>query len=450
MHLRPTFAAPLLTTLGLLVGSAAYAQVPISTATAGDSLSLETTIRSVLDANPSINALQEEVNQAQSRLAQQRTYLKPVVTGTASYTRIDPQVKLNLTPEQAPFQLAPNNNYDTHVAAQYTLLDFGRANAAIEVARSRTLTAADNIDVTRRDLAYAAAQSYYSILFAREAIRVQDAQIASLQQHEREMQRRVEGGVSTQFDVTTTQVRIAQAQDKKIDLQNQLRNQEVQLARLLHKSESAVVPVRGRFEYNPEAVNVQAALEAGAANRPEVKLARDNEATAAAQLRVAEVGNKPQLNVLAQAGGKNGYIVPNLNRFRFNTVAGAQLSIPIYDGGRNKTQRAEAQSAIKGAQARTQDTQEQVRADVLQAVNNMQASTARYDNSQVQIGQATDALTRAKARYRYGVGNNLDVLDAETQLAQSRLSRLQAIYNYTIGQYQLRRATGEQIWEAAK
>ncbi|SNC77286.1 Outer membrane protein TolC [Hymenobacter gelipurpurascens] len=441
---RPQYATPFLVTLGLLVGSAAHAQVPISAATGGDSLSLETTIRSVLDANPAINALQEEVNQAQSRLDQSRTSLRPIVDGTVSFTRVDPVVKIPLAGET--FQLAPANNYDGHVTARYTLLDFGRANAAIEAARSRSLTAADNINVTRRDLAYAAAQTYYGILFAREAIRVQDAQIVSLRQHQREMEKRVEGGVSTQFDVTTTQVRIAQAQDRKIDLQNQLRNQEIQLARLLHRPEGEAAVVRGRFEYQPQAVNVQEALAKGSENRPEVKLAKDAEQTATALLRVAEVGNKPSLGLLAQAGGKNGYIVPNLERVRFNTVAGAQLSIPIYDAGRNKLQRLEAQSAIKGAQARSQDTQEQVRADVLQAVNNMQTSTARYDNSQVQITQASDALTRAKARYRYGVGSNLDVLDAETQLAQSRLSRLQSIYNYTLGQYQLRRATGEQIW----
>jgi outer membrane protein len=444
MLFRPQHIAPLLATLGVLVGGAAHAQMPVAAATAGDSLSLETTVRSVLDANPAINALQEEVNQAQSRLDEARTYRKPVVDGTASYTRIDPVVKIPLG--DATFQLAPANNYDTHVTARYTVLDFGRANAAIDAARSRALTATDQINVTRRDLAYAAAQSYYSILFAREAIRVQDAQIASLKQHQREMEKRVEGGVSTNFDVTTTQVRIAQAQDRKIDLQNQLRNQEIQLARLLHRPETTVTPVRGRFEYAPQRVDVQDALARAAANRPEVKLAKDAEESAAAQLRVAATSNKPTLNVLAQAGGKNGYIVPNLERFRFNTVAGAQLNVPIYDGDRNKYQRATAQAAIKGAQARTQDTQEQVKSDVLQAVNNMQTSTARYDNSQVQISQATDALTRAKARYRYGVGSNLDVLDAETQLAQSRLSRLQSIYNYTLGQYQLRRATGEQIW----
>ena len=154
----------------------------------------------------------------------------------------------------------------------------------------------------------------------------------------------------------------------------------------------------------------------------------------------------PSLGVGAQVGAKNGYL-PNLNQIRPNTVGVVQLSVPIFDGNKNKNQRVEALANARSAGARTQDTQEQIRADVRQAANNMEFSQARYDNSQQQIVQATDALTRARGRYRYGVGQNLDVLDAETQLAQARLARAQAMYNYTLGQYQLKRATGEQIWK---
>ncbi|QIX61725.1 TolC family protein [Hymenobacter sp. BT18] len=442
MFSRFTLAVPFLSLLGLLGSQAAYAQQgPVLS----DSLTLDGTIRSVLDANPAITSLEEEVNAATSRVQQTRGGFLPQVTGTATYTRIDPVVKLQLAPDAPVFQLAPNNNYDAHLTLQYGILDFGKKEATYNLAESRRLSAQDQIAVTRRDLAYSAAQVYYNILFVRESIKVQDAQIASLRQHEREMAKRVEGGVSTRFDVTTTQVRITQAENTKIDLQNQLNNQQVQLARLLHKPEYAQVPVRGTFAYQPQAVDVEAALARATENRPEVKLARDAEAVAANNLKLVERSNMPLLGVGAQLGAKNGYL-PNLDKIRPNSVGVVQLSVPIYDGNKNKNQRVEAQANIRGAQARIQDTQEQVRADVRQAANNLQSSAARYDNAVLQVNQATDALTRAKARYRYDVGTNLDVLDAETQLAQARLARLQAIYNYTLGQYQLKRATGEQIW----
>jgi outer membrane protein len=439
---RPTFAAPLLA-LGLVsAAGAAHAQGPIIS----DSLSLDGTIRSVLDANPAITTLEEEVNAATSRVTQSQGGFLPQVTGTATYTRIDPVVKLQLSPDAPAFQLAPNNNYDAHITLQYGLLDFGKKDATYNLAESRRITAVDQINVTRRDLAYSAAQVYYNILFVRESIKVQDAQIASLRQHQREMEKRVQGGVSTKFDVTTTQVRITQAQNTRIDLENQLQNQQVQLARLLHKPEYVTVPVRGAFTYTPQTLDVNAALNQAVENRPEVKLARDAEQSANLNLKLIEVSNMPVLGVGGQVGAKNGYIVPNLERIRFNTVGVVQLNVPIYDGNKNKNQRVEALANIRGAQSRIQDTQEQIRADVRQAANNMQSSTARYQNAQLQVEQATDALTRAKARYRYDVGTNLDVLDAETSLAQARLARLQSIYNYTLGQYQLKRATGEQIW----
>jgi outer membrane protein TolC len=403
------------------------------------------TIQAVLDANPAITSLEEEVNAATSRVTQSRGGFLPQVTGTATYTRIDPVVKLQLTPDAPVFQLAPNNNYDAHITLQYGILDFGKKEATTNLAESRRLTATDNIVVTRRDLAFSAVQAYYNILFVRESIKVQDEQIASLQQHQREMEKRVQGGVSTRFDVTTTQVRITQAQNTKIDLENQLHNQQVQLARLLHKPEYVAVPVRGALTYQPQPLDLNAALAQAIEKRPEVKLARDAENTANLNLKLIERANTPTLGVGAQLGAKNGYL-PNLDRVRPNSVGVVQLSVPIYDGNKNKNQRVEALANIRGSQARIQDTQEQIRSDVRQATNNIQSSTARYDNSVVQIAQATEALTRAKARYRYDVGTNLDVLDAETSLAQARLARLQAVYNYTLGQYQLKRAVGEQIW----
>ena len=430
--------------LALLGADAAQAQTAPGIDVISDSLTLDGTVRSVLDANPAITTLDELANAATGRLAQTRTGFLPQVTGTASYTRIDPVVQIPLGGES--FQIAPNNNYDAHITAQYLLLDFGKSNATMKLAEAQVQTAKDNVTVTRRDLAFNAAQVYYNILFMRESIRVQDAQIVSLRAHRNEMQKRVEGGVSTRFDVTTTDVRITQAQNTRIDLQNQLRNQQVQLARLLHKPAQADLPVKGRLAFQPQAVNVDAELKKAYEKRPEIKLARDAETSATLQQRLIERSNMPSLGVGAQVGAKNGYL-PNLNQIRPNTAGVVQLSVPIYDGNKNKNQRVEALANSRSAVARTQDTQEQIRADVRQAANNLEFSQARYENSQQQITQATDALTRAQGRYRYGVGQNLDVLDAETQLAQARLARAQAMYNYTLGQYQLKRATGEQIWK---
>ena len=444
-----------LTLAGSLLARPALAQtypgLPAANQSVGalsDSLSLGGTVQAVLDANPGIANLTELANAASSRLAQSQAGFLPLITGTATYTNLTPVSHVAIGGGNE-LRFVPQNSFDAHITAQYQLLDFGKRSATTELSRSQVQTARDNVIVGRRDLAFNAAQTYYNILFMRESIRVQDQQIASLQAHRNEMQKRVEAGVSTKFDVTTTDVRITQAQNTKLDLQNQLLNQQVQLARLLHKPQQTDIPVRGRLTYEPQPVDLAAELAKAAENRPEAKLRKDAELTAELQAKLIDRSNMPSLGVGVQAGSKNGYVLPTgtINDMRFNTVGTVQLSVPIYDGNRNRKQRVEAAASYRAAQAQTTDTQEQIRADVRQAVNNMEFSQARYDNAKQQVAQATDALTRAEGRYRYGVGQNLDVLDAETQLSQARLALAQATYNYTLGQYQLRRATGEQIWQ---
>ena len=442
-----SYFAPAALLLGL-AARPAQAQGPAGGGLLADSLTLDGTLRSVLDANPTLTNLNELATAASGRLAQSRTGLLPQVTGTATYTYLNPVAQVNFPSgpngETTALKFVPFNNYDAHITAQYLLLDFGRNAATLRLAESQVTTAQDNVAVSRRDLAYSAVQVYYNILFVRESIRVQDQQIASLQAHRREMQRRAEAGVSTRFDVTTTDVRITQAQNIKIDLQNQLQNQQVQLARLLHKPAQADVPVRGRLAYQPQPVDLAAELAKAATNRPEVKLARDAEESANLQARLVERSNLPNLGVGAQVGAKNGF-QPDIYQIRPNVVGVVQLSVPIYDGNKNKNQRVEALANVRASQARTLDAQEQIRAEVRQAANNLASGALRYDNATQQVAQATEALNKAQARYRYGVGANLDVLDAETQLAQARLAKAQATYNYTLGQYQLKRATGEAI-----
>src|SRR5919107_5290983 len=99
--------------LALLGAGAAAGQTAPTAAVVSDSLTLEGTLRSVLDANPAVTSLDELANAAGGRLAQTRTGFLPQITGTATYTRIDPVVKLPFGGET--LQLAPNNNYDAHI-----------------------------------------------------------------------------------------------------------------------------------------------------------------------------------------------------------------------------------------------------------------------------------------------------------------------------------------------
>ena len=446
MRFRPFL---LLLPAGLAAAVPALAQQPAPTGLA-DSLALDGTVRAVFEANPGLTQLAELVSQADARVAQNRTGLLPQITGTATYTRLDPVAKVSfpVAPGRTEqLQFVPNNNYDVHVTAQYALYDFGANKARISLAESQRGVAEANIAVARRDLAYAAAQGYYAILALRESLRVADRQIADLGAHQREVETRIQGGVATRFDLSQTRVRVAQAENQRLDLLNQLRQQEIQLGRLLHRPDgSAAPPVRGRLTFAPAVADEMAALTRAFEQRPEIRQAQASQRAADAQNALATVGNKPLLGVGAQVGGKNGY-QPDIYQFRPNFTGVVQLSVPIFDGHKNRNQRVEAAAGQRAAAARLLDVQEQIRADVRSALSDMQTADARHANAQLQIELAQDALERAQTRQRAQVGSNLDVLDAETSLSQARLAELQAAYSYLLGQYKLRRATGDSLGE---
>ncbi|MFC7666718.1 hypothetical protein ACFQT0_04255 [Hymenobacter humi] len=94
MFSRISSPAVFVLALAWLGGGAASAQTAPGVDVISDSLTLDGTLRSVLDANPAITSLDELANAASGRLAQTRTGFLPQVTGTATYTRIDPVVKL--------------------------------------------------------------------------------------------------------------------------------------------------------------------------------------------------------------------------------------------------------------------------------------------------------------------------------------------------------------------
>lgn len=59
------------------------------------------------------------------------------------------------------------------------------------------------------------------------------------------------------------------------------------------------------------------------------------------------------------------------------------------------------------------------------------------------VGQATEAVRLANARYSAGTSTQLDVLQAQVDLTTARTNQIQANYGYNVAVASLRRATGQ-------
>ncbi len=379
-----------------------------------------------------------------ARVEQSRSGYYPTSDISLSYVRLGPVAELGF-PGLGDFKLFPENNYDEHISLKQTVYDFGKTSSTVELKQQTAEALTHSVDLTKTALAFQTTQSFYSILFLRQSIDVQNQQIATLNQHLVMAQKKIQAGTATDFDLLTTQVRIAAAQNRRYDLLNDLRKQEAVFRRLLGLSPDAEIRLRGEFAMAALPLNVDSLMNVAKEQRIELKQSRDEERVAELQEQVASVHDMPTLKVDLAYGVKNGYI-PNLDVLRGNWVVGVDLDVPIFNGFRTHAEEEEALANRKVSQARTSDTERLVAAEVQQAISDVRTSADKIETSTLQVEQARQALDIATVRYESGVITNLDLIDAETALAQARLGHLQALFDYVISSTRLERAVGNQLF----
>lgn len=408
-----------------------------------DSLTLEQAIRQVVETHPAVQEARDGVALSEARVRQREAAFAPDVVAGGSYSRVGPVPTLELNDRS--FSLFPSNNYEADVTLRHTLWDGGRRETAVDEARTFRTTAGEHVDAVASNLAFQVVDAFYGVLFLEESLRVQDAEIDQLSQHLEVTQGRVRAGTATDFDVLTTQVRIATARSRRVDVATALDERHIELDRLLGLPPGRSARPTGGLPADSALPDLDALTARALARRPELRLARDAEASAQARVQLATLSDRATVSVTVGVGAKNGY-VPDLNRLKPNFVAGMSVQLPVYRGDRTRSQVVASEAEVTAARARTATLERRVAEDVERAVARVRASREKIDNAEVQVRQATAALELARARYRAGAVTNLDVLDAETLLSQARLVQLGARYDLVRSRYGLSRAVGARIW----
>jgi NodT family efflux transporter outer membrane factor (OMF) lipoprotein len=169
------------------------------------------------------------------------------------------------------------------------------------------------------------------------------------------------------------------------------------------------------------------------ARRPDLASAEAHLAAANADVAAARAALLPNISLTGSAGLASNVLINFLNAPTATLALGASLLQPIFAGGRLRGQ-------VELATSRERELVEVYCKSILGALADVEGAlaasgrTADQETLQAQVvEQARIALRLAEIRYREGIDDLLTVLDAqrtlfqaEDQLAQVRLARLQA------------------------
>jgi outer membrane protein TolC len=332
--------------------------------------------------------------------------------------------------------------YGPSLSLTYTVLDFGGRSGSIDVAR-QTAIAADlthNTTIENTILQVeTAAFSYLSTRAQRDAQKsAMDLATAALEA----ASERHRVGLATIADVLQARTARSQAELELLTLEGSLQIARGALAVGMGLPANTAIDI-------PEVAasdsvffitqSVDSLIELAVQNRPELATARAQASAASSQIRVARSGYLPAL-ALSATGARNG---SNVSTFSGNTYSlNLGVQVPVFSGFSNQYDVAAASEQYQAALARADVAKQQIIQQVFTAYYSLRTSTDRVRTSRDLLASATQSETVARERYREGVGSIVDLLVAQTALANARAQSVDARWQWRTALAQLAHDVG--------
>ena len=328
------------------------------------------------------------------------------------------------------------------------LFDGGRTFAQI---RSASASQVSSIDIYQRDLqtvAFNVSTAYYNALSAQRTTAVDNETLQQDLVQENLVIAQYHAGQASLVDIATAELPVAQARVALVQQQGVEAGAQAALANAMGLDANTVVrPADDASTYQQVVANSIAIPTYGKAIaqanllRPDLSSAAQTVAAAEYSLRAARLGYLPTVNGTTSFGSQSQNT--NGSAFTPSWTIGANLTLPIFNGGQTRALVEQAQGNLTKAQASYQTTLLGVQLNVKQTLTSLISARAALDATQVAYNEAATVLRATQAQYRAGVTTLPLLLNAQVQLTTALVNEVNAIYSFRLAEQAFLYATGQ-------
>lgn len=316
------------------------------------------------------------------------------------------------------------NQSSAALTLSWLVFDFGQRSANVENARQLLSAAAATQNATVQSLFLAALQSYYTAQAARAAVVSTTEAERAARESFAAAESRYSVGAGTPADRLQAQTALSQATLNRIRAEGDARNALGVLANAMGFDAQQKFVLGEIPRALPESAfqrDVDALIEEARKRRPDLKSAEAQVKAAEASVEVARAQGRPTVSL---STGPAWQDIGGVSATTGNI--GVTLSVPIFSGFETtyRVRSAEAQVDLRAAQR--DRLRNQVALDVWKAYQNLNTATQSLKATADLVASAEQSERVALGRYKAGVGTVLDLLSAQTALANARLQRIQA------------------------
>ena len=277
--------------------------------------------------------------------------------------------------------------------------------------------------VARQDLIVRVAQAYFDVLLAQDTLATGQAQKVAIAEQLESAKRNFEVGTATITDTHEAQARHDLTSAQELAADNDLAVKRQALRSLIGKEPEGLKNLRGAVQLAaPQPADMGKWVEMAETGSASVQIYQALFEIAQREVEKQRAGHYPTLDLVATRGNSGtGFSSTSASGSDSkSSTIGLQLSIPLYAGGAVMSKDRDAVALKEKASAELENARRGAAQNARQAYLGVQSGLAQVKAYEAAIVSSQSAVDSNKLCYEVGVRINIDVLNAQSQLFDTR------------------------------
>lgn len=401
-------------------------------------VTLDDCLKFALGNNPRIQAAMQDIFAADARIKQAWSNWFPQVSWQTGFTRIR-QLQLSDV-----FDRTLVYNYYTlgQISLSEMLYDFGVTQNQVTIRKLENEQFKIILTETINDVICDVKNAYYNVLYTIEQRKVAQDMVERYQLFYEQAKAYYNAGTKPKVDMTIAQVNLSNSKLQLIEAENAV---DIAMAKL---NNTMGLPYMMRYriqdilKYNPCSVSLDEVVSIAKESRPDFKLANVKIETARQNLQLTKKAWAPQITIEGQyqIGGRSF-----TSNYGYNF--GAFLNFPTINGMLIRQEIKEAKALHSKEIANAMNTHNNIYLEIQNAFYNLKEKKNKIPVSTVNVKQAKENYDLSFGRYKVGVGDPVELKEAQLQLQNAELQYYNTLFEYNCARADLEKAIGKNIVE---
>ncbi|MGC9225134.1 MAG: TolC family protein [Terracidiphilus sp.] len=323
------------------------------------------------------------------------------------------------------------------------ITDFGRTHNLVKSAQSNARAQFESERATELDITLTVDQAFYQALTAQAVLKVAQDTVNQRQQTDDQVSALTKSKIRSDLDLSFADVQLAQAKLLLLDAQNREQTAMASLNNVLGSDQDQQYTLvdETKGTPSPAPTDAEAMVQAAFTARPDLAALNDRYLSAKQYATAKRDLWMPTVSAMASSGGAP--VRDDIIQSSWYGAAGANISIPVFNGFLFNAETKEAKLRAQAAQEDVRNLRDIIARDVRMAVLNAQTAFQRIAVTQQLLYQANFAFDLASARYKIGLSSIVALSQAQLQQTQAQIDYATARYEYEIAMAEVRFQIGQ-------